>query len=72
MKYLQLFEQFINESKTYKKGDKVTIQDGSIKRSGTVVQDGVDSMGRVRVRPDGIPLDISITTSPNDRVYIIE
>jgi hypothetical protein len=56
----------------YTKGDRVTMQDGGIKRGGTVVKDGLDSKSRVRVRPDGIAMDMSITTIPNDRVYIIE
>jgi len=55
----------------YKKGDRVTMQDGTIKRQGTVLKDGLDSKNRVRVRPDGIPLDMSITIEPNDNTYII-
>jgi hypothetical protein len=56
----------------YKKGDKVLLQDGAFKREATVVSDGMDSSGRVRVRPDGIPLDIHVTTNQEKRVYIIE
>lgn len=55
----------------YKKGDIVVIQDGTMKRNGTVLIDGLDSKNRVRVRPDGIAMDMSITIEPNDRVYII-
>ena len=55
----------------FKKGDTVLLQDGSIKRTAIVVKDGMDLKGRVRVRPDGIPMDMSITTKPNDRVYVI-
>jgi len=56
----------------YKKGDRVTMQDGTIHREGTVVQDGIDSKNRVRVRPDGIPMDMSISLTPNNTTYIIE
>jgi hypothetical protein len=55
----------------YKKGDRVTMQDGTIKRGGTVVKDGIDSKNRVRVRPDGIPLDMSISLDTNKEAYII-
>lgn len=55
----------------YKKGDTVVIQDGTMKRNGTVLIDGLDSKNRVRVRPDGIAMDMSITIEPNDRIYII-
>ena len=57
--------------RTFKKGDVVLLQDGTIKRNATVVQDGIDSKNRVRVRPDGIPLDMSISLTPNNTVYII-
>lgn len=55
----------------YKKGDIVTIQDGNGKRKGKVVADGIDSKNRVRVRPDGFPMDISITIEQNSNTYII-
>jgi hypothetical protein len=55
----------------YKKGDRVIMQDGSTKRGGTVVEDGIDSKNRVRVRPDGIPMDMSISLAPNNTTYII-
>jgi hypothetical protein len=55
----------------YKKGDRVTMKDGTIQREGTVVKDGIDSKNRVRVRPDGIPMDMSISLTPNDTTYII-
>jgi hypothetical protein len=55
----------------YKKGDRVIMQDGSTKRGGTVVEDGIDSKNRVRVRPDGIPMDMSISLTPNNTTYII-
>jgi hypothetical protein len=55
----------------FKKGDRVTMQDGTILREGTVVEDGVNSKNRVRVRPDGIPMDMSISIEPNNQTYII-
>jgi hypothetical protein len=55
----------------FKKGDRVTMQDGTILREGTVVEDGVNSKNRVRVRPDGIPLNMSISIEPNNQTYII-
>ena len=54
----------------YKKGDIVIIQDGNIKRQGKVTVDGIDSKKRVRVKPEGFPVDISITTEVNDKMYI--
>lgn len=54
----------------YKKGDIVIIQDGNIKRQGKVTVDGIDSKKRVRVKPEGFPLDISITTEVNNKMYI--
>lgn len=56
----------------YKKGDTVMIQDGKLQRSGVVVEDGIDSKNRVRVRPDRISMDMSISTTPNNTTYIIE
>jgi hypothetical protein len=55
----------------FKKGDRVTMQDGTIQREGTVLEDGLDSRNRVRVRPDGIPLNMSISIEPNNQTYII-
>ena len=54
----------------YKKGDIVTIKEGNNERQGRVTVDGIDSKKRVRVRPDRFPMDISITTEINDRMYI--
>ena len=54
----------------YKKGDIVTIQEGNNKRQAKVTVDGIDSKKRVRVRPDGFPMDVSITTEINDQAYI--
>jgi Ca2+-binding EF-hand superfamily protein len=65
----------VNESKlnedTYKKGDVVVLQDGSTQKKAVVVQDGIDSQGRVRVRPAGFPMDMSISTIKNPKVYIL-
>lgn len=59
----------------FKKGDTVTLQErkgsGTATRQATVTQDGLDSKGRVRLRPAGYPMDISVTTEPNDNVYVL-
>ena len=55
-----------------KKGDKVLLQDGTTQKTAIVVADGIDSQSRVRVRPQGFPMDMSISTIENDRVYIIK
>jgi len=57
--------------KDIKKGDTVLLQDGSVQRKAVVQQDGLDSQDRMRVRPDGIPLDMSITIHPNNEVYVL-
>ena len=57
---------------TYKKGNRVTIKDGSSTKMATVVADGLDSQKRVRVRVDGFPMDMSITTNQSSNVYVIE
>ena len=57
---------------TYKKGNRVTIKDGSSTKMATVVADGLDSQKRVRVRVDGFPMDMSITTNQSSDVYVIE
>ena len=54
-----------------KKGDTVLLQDGSVQRTGVVQEDGLDSQGRVRVRPQNFPMAMSITTKPNDQVYVL-
>jgi hypothetical protein len=54
----------------YKKGNVVTIKDGNTTRKAKVTVDGIDSKKRVRVRPDGFPMDISVTTEINDKMYI--
>ena len=54
----------------YKKGDVVTIKDGNTTRKAKVTVNGIDSKKRVRVRPNGFPMDISVTTEINDKMYI--
>tara|TARA_R110001632_G_scaffold27526_2_gene73860 strand:+ start:274 stop:468 length:195 start_codon:yes stop_codon:yes gene_type:complete len=56
----------------YKKGDVVLLSDAGKVRRAKVVTDGVDSKGRVNVRPKDFPLDIYITTEVNDNLYIIK
>lgn len=48
---------------SYKKGDIININVRGDKREATVIEDGVDSKGRIRIRPFGIPLDMSIKES---------
>ncbi len=55
----------------YKKGNKVTLKDGSGTRQATIVEDGTDQFGRVRVRPESYPFDISVPTRAKGQVYII-
>tara|TARA_R110000751_G_scaffold10975_4_gene39607 strand:+ start:1011 stop:1190 length:180 start_codon:yes stop_codon:yes gene_type:complete len=55
----------------FKKGQLITLNDSGRIKSATVVKDGIDTQGRVRVRPEGFPMDMSITTEINDRVYVI-
>lgn len=57
--------------RVFKKGDTVVLQDGGMKRTAKVVADGVDDQNRVRVRPDGIPFDMSISTIKNGTVYVL-
>jgi len=57
------------------KGDKVLLKDGGGQRMATVVEDGFDNKNRIRVRPDGFPMDISVPMeekySDDKRVYVI-
>ena len=64
--------KFAKGGEIYKKGDTVLLKDGNTQRTATVVADGIDSKKRVRVRPQGFPMDLSISTIENDRVYIIK
>ena len=54
-----------------KKGDTVLLQDGTMTRTAVVVQDGLDSKGRIRVRPERFPMDISIPTKQEGPLYVI-
>lgn len=44
----------------FKKGQKVLIEVQKSRRKAVVAEDGIDNKGRVRVRPEGFPLDMSI------------
>lgn len=44
----------------YKKGQVININVKGDKRCATIVKDGVDSKGRVRIRPSGFPMEMSI------------
>lgn len=57
---------------TYKKGDTVKLNDRGNITLAVVVKDGVDAKGKVRVRPNGFPFDVSVTTEPNNDVYLIK
>jgi len=55
----------------FKKGQTVNLNDSGKIKSAIVVKDGIDTQGRVRVRPEGFPMDMSITTEVNANVYVI-
>ena len=59
----------------FKKGDKVLLKDGGGRRTATIVQDGYDSKNRVRVRPEGFPMDMSVPMdekySDDKRLYVL-
>ena len=59
----------------FKKGDMLILKDGGGRRSAIVVKDGVDEKNRVRVRPDGFPMDMSVPMSEqyssDKRVYVL-
>ena len=55
----------------FKKGDQVKLNDSGNIIDAIVIEDGVDSQGRVRVKPDGFPFDMSITTKSNAKVFVI-
>ena len=55
----------------FKKGQTVTLNDSGRMKSAVVVKDGIDSQKRVRVRPEGFPMDMSITTEVNNKLYVI-
>jgi hypothetical protein len=54
----------------YKKGDRVLLNDSGIVRKAIVSRDGIDNKGRVRVKPDGFPLELSVTTKVNNDLYV--
>ncbi len=54
----------------YKKGDRVLLNDSGIIRKAVVSRDGIDNKGRVRVKPDGFPLELSVTTKINNDLYL--
>jgi hypothetical protein len=60
----------------FKKGDKVILKDGGGEKIAIIVQDGFDKRNRVRVRPNGFPMDISVpmgeSYSDDKRVYVIK
>jgi len=55
----------------FKKGQIIKLNDSGKIKLATVVKDGIDAQGRVRVRPEGFPMDMSITTEVNNKVYVI-
>jgi hypothetical protein len=55
----------------FKKGQIITLNDRGRIKSAVVVKDGIDNQSRVRVRPEGFPMDMSITTKVNTNVYVI-
>ena len=55
----------------FKKGQTVTLNDSGRMKSAVVVKDGIDSQKRVRVRPEGFLMDMSITTEVNNKLYVI-
>ena len=55
----------------FKKGQTVALNDSGRMKSAVVVKDGIDTQGRVRVRPEGFPMDMSITTEVNNKLYVI-
>lgn len=75
MKRIKLFEDFINEAKEYKKGDKVTIQDGKVTKDAVVAKDGIKMHrgdAQVIVRIKGFPMDMGISLDSSKPAYIIE
>jgi transcription antitermination factor NusG len=75
MKRIKLFEDFIKEAKEYKKGDKVTIQDGKFTKDAVVTKDGIQMHrgdAQVMVRIKGFPMDMGISLDTSKPAYIIE
>ena len=69
------YSKYAEGGMIFKKGDKVILKDGGGQRMAIIVQDGFDNKNRVRVRPDGFPMDISVPMeekySDDKRVYVI-
>ena len=61
----------VSESVVYKKGDKVLLKDGNTERTAIVSADGVDSKNRIKVRPQGFPMDLSVSLDKNTTVYVL-
>tara|TARA_R110002050_G_scaffold254661_3_gene393211 strand:+ start:513 stop:692 length:180 start_codon:yes stop_codon:yes gene_type:complete len=54
----------------YKKGDTVFLNDSGVIRKAVVSKDGIDNKGRVKVKPDGFPFELSVTTKINNKLYV--
>lgn len=54
----------------YKIGDTIILQDGMLERPAVVLQNGVDSRNRVRVRPSGIPIDMSVPLDTSQPLHV--
>tara|TARA_R110000772_G_scaffold5616_5_gene20121 strand:+ start:8466 stop:8951 length:486 start_codon:yes stop_codon:yes gene_type:complete len=68
-------ESVVTEAKEYKKGDKVTIQDGKFTKDAVVAKDGIKMHrgdAQVIVRIKGFPMDMGISLDPSKPAYIIE
>jgi uncharacterized protein YodC (DUF2158 family) len=68
-------EEYADGGMVFKKGDMVILKDGGGRKSAMIVEDGFDKKNRVRVRPDGFPMDISVPMSEeyssDKRVYVL-
>ena len=68
-------ESVVNEAIEYKKGDKVTIQDGKFTKDAVVAKDGIKMHrgdAQVIVRIKGFPMDMGISLDTSKPAYIIE
>jgi hypothetical protein len=52
----------------FKKGQTVTLNDSGRMKSAVVVKDGIDTQGRVRVRPEGF---WNVYNYVNNKLYVI-
>ena len=68
-------EEMADGGMVFKKGDVVMLKDGGGRRLATIVEDGFDKENRVRIRPEGFPMDISVPMgeeySDDKRVYVL-